>query len=284
MVKCNCCNNEFITNNNKLNKKNNCPFCKYKNLSSSRKTPDKEIIERINKDLFYNINFPNGYVNNKSLINFKCKICECETTRSIKFLNFSKDDCINCKTNEINSKKKLEKEQVISIIQEKLKDDYVIIEPFEYTNVHTKYKFLHKKCGKLWNSSITNIKAGKQCSCLKRSKGEEFIYDILTENNINFTREYKIKELINLRFDFGNIKLENGKLLLIEFDGIQHFEPTFGKTDEEKRKNLHKQNENDKLKDDFVANNSNLYEMIRFNYKDDQDYILTTIKNKLLKI
>ena len=62
------------------------------------------------------------------------------------------------------------------------------------------------------------------CSC--KSKGELKIQEILENNNIIFSREYKnatCKDSHVLPFDFAIFK--NDKLeYLIEFDGIQHFE------------------------------------------------------------
>ena len=48
------------------------------------------------------------------------------------------------------------------------------------------------------------------------------IQTILQENNIEYKKEYVIKEIGNLRFDFAIIK-NNKVVRLIEFDGIQHY-------------------------------------------------------------
>ena len=66
----------------------------------------------------------------------------------------------------------------------------------------------------------------QSCGCLS-SKGKLKIEKILKENNINYSKEYKFKDLkgINggqLRFDFAIFNEDNQIDFLIEFDGRQH--------------------------------------------------------------
>ncbi len=62
------------------------------------------------------------------------------------------------------------------------------------------------------------------------SRGEIKIHEILEMNDINFVEEYSFPDLISssgrpLRFDFA-IFDEDGELaFLIEYQGIQHYEP-----------------------------------------------------------
>lgn len=106
-------------------------------------------------------------------------------------------------------------------------------------------------CGNIVVVRATSLRKGntQSCGCRKFSIGAEKVSLILKENNIQYTPEYKFKDLYTgnkhyLRFDFGLI--ENKKLIgLIEYQGQQHFEerinPNFGKqqrevTDPMKRK------------------------------------------------
>lgn len=74
------------------------------------------------------------------------------------------------------------------------------------------------------------------CGCIKQEKsiGALSIKQILTDNNINFKTEISFPDLRGKSshpyfYDFA-IYDENNKLLrLIEFDGIQHFQDTWGK-------------------------------------------------------
>lgn len=63
----------------------------------------------------------------------------------------------------------------------------------------------------------------KSCGCV-RSKGEEKIAKILTENNISFLREYCIKDYQmttggNPRFDFAILDENNNVKYFIEYQG-----------------------------------------------------------------
>ncbi len=87
---------------------------------------------------------------------------------------------------------------------------------------------------KLRNETITH------CGCQPNSmsNGELKIYNLLKENNINFKREYSFSDLLGknggrLRFDFGILNNKNELLYLIEYDGIQHYQPNcFGQNDQ----------------------------------------------------
>ena len=73
-----------------------------------------------------------------------------------------------------------------------------------------------------WEARIFSRTNGSGCPFCNESKGEKFINKYLTENNIEFSTQYKISynECSNLRFDFYIEKYNT----LIEFDGVQHFD------------------------------------------------------------
>lgn len=65
------------------------------------------------------------------------------------------------------------------------------------------------------------------CGCRKRSSKEDFIEQILISNSIPFQSQYSFpdcKNIYPLRFDFAILNNEI-PILLIEYDGKQHFEP-----------------------------------------------------------
>ena len=95
---------------------------------------------------------------------------------------------------------------------------------------------------------------------MKASRGEIKIFEILTEAGLNFQEEYSFPDLIStsgrpLRFDFAVFD-DNGDLdFLIEYQGIQHYEPKskFGGIS-----GLRKQQYNDMQKREYCAKH-NLY-------------------------
>ena len=83
-------------------------------------------------------------------------------------------------------------------------------------------------CGNEKSISYTALKSGNtlSCGCLKMSIGEYIIDNILKDNKINYQREITFADLYDngpLRFDFG-IFQNNKLVLLIEYDGKQHFD------------------------------------------------------------
>lgn len=65
---------------------------------------------------------------------------------------------------------------------------------------------------------------------MKASRGEIKIFDILTEAGVSFLEEYSFPDLVSssghpLRFDFA-VFSDDGEIdFLIEYQGIQHYEP-----------------------------------------------------------
>lgn len=93
-----------------------------------------------------------------------------------------------------------------------------------YRGCHVKVKIICNKHKTIFLQSPSHHIRGVGCPICKESKGEAIIRNYLIENNIKFVQEYKILECRNklpLPFDFC-LEL-NGKILLIEFNGIQHY-------------------------------------------------------------
>lgn len=76
-----------------------------------------------------------------------------------------------------------------------------------------------------------NSRSGKQktgCPTCRKSKMEKMMEGVLKNLQLNYKDQFDQKDLNNpilgrMKFDFG-VKLANSKLLLVEMDGIQHFE------------------------------------------------------------
>lgn len=82
-------------------------------------------------------------------------------------------------------------------------------------------------CGKVKIIKGGNLSSGNtiSCGCHKSSKGQLKIESILKENNLIYKREYIPKDLSNRRFDFAIFEQDHElPSLLIQYDGIQHFQ------------------------------------------------------------
>lgn len=111
-------------------------------------------------------------------------------------------------------------------------------------------------CGNECDVESYNLRKGltQSCGCISSSIGETNIQTILQANSIEYKKEYTVKEIGNLRFDFA--LLENEKVVrLIEFDGIQHFTSRSGVWNDTKD-NLQKRQERDNRKNQYALNHN----------------------------
>ena len=115
---------------------------------------------------------------------------------------------------------------------------------------------------------------GNRCPNCSISHGEAKIVKFLEHNRLSYESEFKITECKNKRplpFDF-KIDLKNGKFILLEYDGKQHFVPTFN------TKTFNRQKENDSIKTKFCEDNN--IKLIRINYLQ-LDNIYKILKEEL---
>lgn len=114
---------------------------------------------------------------------------------------------------------------------------------------------------------------------MRASRGEIKIEEILQESGLNFKEEYIFYDLVSssgrpLRFDFAILDDNNELDFLIEFQGIQHYEPKskFGGIS-----GLRKQQYNDMKKREYCAKHN--IPLVIIPYWDegrlDYDYIMT---------
>ena len=93
-----------------------------------------------------------------------------------------------------------------------------------------RYWLCQCECGGQHVASTSDLKAGKVASCgCMNSKGEAIIAKLLTESNISFCKQITFENLKSesnkpYAFDFAVLK-DGVVYYLIEFDGIQHFDP-----------------------------------------------------------
>lgn len=128
------------------------------------------------------------------------------------------------------------------------------------------WKCLCKKCGTEFVARGSHIRSGAilSCGCI-HSKNEQKIIKLLTENNIEYAREYtfpNLKDKRLLRFDFAIFN--NGTLShLIEYNGIQHYEEPSGSWN----KNFLITQKHDLMKINYCKENN--IRLIILNDKDD---------------
>lgn len=178
------------------------------------------------------------YINNQTKLRWKCKNGhEWEATPNcIK----SKYWCPECRKLTIKEMREIATSRNGECLSEKCIGAFI--------NLRWKCEKKHE-----WEATPHNIKNGTWCPICKESHGEKAIRKILNLNNILFIPQKTFPDCRGIRhmlpFDFFLLEYN----ILIEYDGIQHFEPIFfNKYSKEKAEKLFNNlKNNDRIKDDY---------------------------------
>lgn len=173
--------------------------------------------------------------------------------------------------------RKLTNEEVDVRIKELIGDEYIRLG--NYQNNNTKILVRHNVCGNEYLVTWGNLQSGQRCPRCSESKGEKRISNLLESLNIKHTAQKRFPECKHkktLPFDFY-IHNKNTKLL-IEFDGMQHYEPIkhFGGEKAFKDTQLR-----DSIKNKFAQDNN--LPLLRISYLEEED-VENIVMNKLKEL
>lgn len=199
------------------------------------------------------------YINIRTAIEHKCLECNTIFISTPKSVKNSIWGCPSC------SGKKFNKETYTN----KLPKDIILLED---SYMGTDKKHLHKclTCNNSWNTKpnyILHMNTG--CPYCYSSKGEKEISLFLESINLEFIKEYRV-DIKNrtYKFDFYIPSLD----ILIEYDGIHHFEPIdyFGGEYSYNKIVLY-----DNIKNNWCEENNLI--LIRISYKENIQEVLTSL-------
>jgi len=269
-IKCrhNICGHEYNVVPSSFLQGRGCPNCKGKKISESKIKTDKHFKQEVYDLVGEEYEIIGDYINSDIKVKMKHNICGYEyKVASGHFLNDS-TRCPLCNRPNYDRNDEQFKQQMHNLVG----NEYTFIG--EFINVATKIRCRHNACGCEWEVKPNNFIKGTRCPQCNESKGENLIRIYLEQENIKFEREYKFNNCRNkysLPFDFY---LPNSNLL-IEYDGIQHFEPRafFGGEMQFKI-----QKHNDNIKNEYCKDNN--IRLIRIPYWDF-DNIEGILANKL---
>ncbi|AGK54891.1 hypothetical protein [Bacillus sp. 1NLA3E] len=216
------CGNYFPMTPNSFLGGHRCPSC----YGTPKKTTEqfkKEIFDLVGDE--YRV--IGEYLGNKNEITFEHVNCKESNfpyfkMRPNSFLS-ANQRCPKCSPSKKDTKESFEAK-----LLKKRGNEYELIG--EYINSWTIVELVHK-CGYVWNVTPSNVLNGQNCPrCSKsiaESKGERKIRKYLENCGISFKQEHSFKGLISkrsLRFDFVIFSNQN-PVMMIEFQGIQHYQP-----------------------------------------------------------
>ena len=238
-------------------KKNLCSCMRVRQLSKAGELLKKEFNNWYETKGCQNYELIQGFTTMKGKIVLKCLKCNAEQKRDTRLL-LKDDRCLCCEKKAGFTKTN---EQIDKELKDKFGMEYIRVG--DYKNSNTPILFKHS-CGKIFSMSPHQLMTDKgRCPCLrKESKGELKLKDILLKYNINYIEQYRIEDLKKAPFDFYLPDYN----ILIEYQGIQHFQPRdlFGGEEQ-----LKIQQEIDSRKSSFAKNNG--YKLIYFSYEEYKD-------------
>lgn len=167
---------------------------------------------------WYVIDFNKERSNNHgSYWNCKCLKCgQIKAVRSTHLRSGASTSC-GCKSSQIRIGDKFGFLEVISLDEERSGQG------------KGRYWFCYcHNCGSTHSIDASNLNRGNalSCGCIKMSKGEYKIEQWLKGHNIKFHKQYYFEDLkpnnYPLKFDFA---IFNPNIMLIEYQGKQHYEP-----------------------------------------------------------
>ena len=178
----------------------------------------------------------------------------------------------------------------VAFYQSIVDEGYTIVKDFEDSRLTSMSQITLQCPDKTHQEYLTYpnnwMNKGQRCpSCSQNHVGEQRVRKFLQEKDIQFLEQIKFDGLIGiggrkLSYDFM-IEL-NGRSMLIEIDGEQHFSPTaFGGRDADVSEQAYqRQVRHDQLKDDFAVQNG--LRLVRIqNVDSNYDFIIESLESIL---
>lgn len=151
-------------------------------------------------------------------VEFRCPKCNQITNRRVWEMLHSDNECGYC---GIGHRRKKTSQQFINEIDEKYPGQYELLDTYDSAKSSIRVK--HLECGFIFKIRPDNLLHGRGCPRCNRynSIGSKAIKKWLEDNNITYETEKNFEWIGKKRYDFF---LPDYKLL-IEFNGIQHYQP-----------------------------------------------------------
>jgi Zn ribbon nucleic-acid-binding protein len=261
------CGNEYEVRPDNFLHGKRCPVCANENRIQLQSKDEKIFINEVEKLVGSEYSVVGNYINTHTKLRIVHNECGYEyEVEPNKFLHGRR--CPKC------AGKTRDTEQFAEEVYNLVKDEYSVLGT--YKAVAIKIKMKHNTCGREYYVTPNGFLGGSRCPHCLESKGERAIYDYLLNSNYEFKREYKIKDCKNIRplpFDFA-VFSQDKLILLIEYDGLQHY------TESWHGNKLERTKINDRIRDEYCkANNINLLRIPYFEFNNINTILDSWFKN-----
>ena len=270
------CGYEWNSAPSSLLRGSSCPKCSRTKVSKKYTKTTKQFIKEL-KIINPEITVIGKYINSKTKIKIQ-HTCGYQW-EAIPGNLLQGNSCPKCSKIKTSKKRAKTTKQFIEELKGVNSEITVI---GNYINSQTKIEVKHS-CGYEWEAIPIQLRQGTSCPRCNESKGEKFLSKVLTSNNIPFVTQFNLvknpKTNYWLRSDFAILDKDKKTLLIIEYDGVQHFKPIEYFGGEEALKDTQYR---DSIKDEYCKENN--IPFIRFNYKQSEDYIIKVLLKQLKKL
>ena len=265
-IKHNTCGNTYEVIPSAFLRGNRCPYCaklSRRNKLTKTNTKFKREVKNLVGDEY---TFLDVYIDNKTKI--KVKHNKCGNTYKVNPSNFLNGKrCPFCFGTPKKTNEQFKKE-----IFDLVGNEYTFLDT--YVNTHTKLSVKHNKCGNVYEVTPSDFLQGYRCPYCNSPKGETIISNILNNLNINYEYQKTFDNLVDTAYLSYDFYLPQ-QSILIEYQGIQHYQPVdhFGG-----RSKFKIQQKHDKMKSDYAKTHN--YNLITVPYTEDT---FIKIKKYLIK-
>lgn len=265
-----------------LNGASHCPKCSYARVGANHRVSVNELYRRLKKLHHNKIVFKlNDYQSRNTKVKYHCNVCGYDGEMNLGNA-LAGHGCYNCANIANGDRYRLSIQDLKIRIKKMYPNGEYKLLSTEYSNNHTKIAFKHNKCGTIFRTTWNAFSgSGVGCPKCQASTGENKVMQYLNTHKIDYQYAYLIHDLKDknsLHFDFWLPQYQ----VAIEYDGIQHFEPThfnYSGSDEDANESFDKLRMHDLAKDGYCLQKG--IKLIRISYRDS---VKKTLDEQLLSL
>ncbi|MFO1546667.1 hypothetical protein ABC418_08980 [Lactiplantibacillus plantarum] len=255
-MRCNKCQYEWFTEPYVIYTGHDCPRC-----ANRQQYTTEEMANKIHELTNGEYELIGSYTGSHKKMSIHHMDSTCDRVFKMSYHAFSSGQrCPYERRERFGEAVKKTKQDYLRELQANCQGEYSLIG--EYKNASTQAWFRHEKCGTVFFALPTQVAHhATGCPFCNASKGEMAVRKYLEIHEYVFTEQYKIDACRNdrtLPFDFAVFN-SNGLTCLIEYQGVQHYQPKFG------QKNFEDGKKRDQIKFNYCKKHQ--IKLIRIPYK-----------------